>query len=156
MYHCKIYEILDQKDCLEEFEKGTTLENIQGKIEFKNVWFAYEKDNWILKDVSFIHLPGQSVALVGKTGSGKTTITNLMNRFYDVQKGEILLDGVNIKDLNLRFLRKAIGIVLQDPFIFAKSIKENICLNASLEEQEVLQAVRLSSAEDLFLLFLME
>lgn len=144
----KIYEILDQKDCLEEFEKGTTLENIQGKIEFKNVWFAYEKDNWILKDVSFTILPGQSVALVGKTGSGKTTITNLMNRFYDVQKGEILLDGVNIKDLNLRFLRKAIGIVLQDPFIFAKSIKENICLNASLEEQEVLQAVRLSSAEE--------
>lgn len=144
----KIYEILDQKDCLEEFEKGTTLETIQGKIEFKNVWFAYEKDNWILKDVSFTILPGQSVALVGKTGSGKTTITNLINRFYEIQKGEILLDGVNIKELNLRFLRKAVGIVLQDPFIFAKSIKDNICLNASLEEQEVLQAVRLSSAEE--------
>lgn len=144
----KIYEILDQKDCLEEFEKGTTLENIQGKIEFKNVWFAYEKDNWILKDVSFTILPGQSIALVGKTGSGKTTITNLINRFYEVQKGEILLDGVNIKELNLRFLRKAVGIVLQDPFIFAKSIKDNICLNTSLEEQEILQAVRLSSAEE--------
>ncbi len=144
----KIYEILDQKNDLEDFEKGAKLETIQGKIEFKNVWFAYEKDNWILKDVSFTILPGQSVALVGKTGSGKTTITNLINRFYEIQKGEILLDGVNIKELNLRFLRKAVGIVLQDPFIFAKSIKDNICLNASLEEQEVLQAVRLSSAEE--------
>lgn len=85
---------------------------------------------------------------MGKTGSGKTTITNLINRFYEIQKGEILLDGVNIQNLNLRFLRKNIGIILQDPFIFARSIKENISLNESLEDEEVEEAIRLSSAEE--------
>lgn len=144
----KVYDILDQKEYLENFEEGIVLEKIDGKIEFKNVWFAYEEENWILKDVSFTIEPGQSVALVGKTGSGKTTITNLINRFYEIQKGEILLDGVNIKDLNLRFLRKAVGIVLQDPFIFAKSIRENICLNTSLDDKNIEEAIRLSSAED--------
>ena len=90
------------------------------------MWFAYEKDNWILKNVSFTIEPGQSVALVGKTGSGKTTITNLINKFISIQKGEILIDGVNINDINLSDLRRNIGTILQEPFIYAKSIKENI------------------------------
>ena len=94
----KIYDILDKKEYLEDFEKGKSLSNVKGKLEFKNVWFAYTKDNWILKNISFTINPGETIALVGKTGSGKTTITNLVNRFYDIQKGVILLDGINIKE----------------------------------------------------------
>lgn len=142
----KIYEIIEDEDCLENFETGKCLDKIKGKIEFKNVWFAYEKDNWILKDVSFTIEPGQSIALVGKTGSGKTTITNLINRFYTIQKGEILIDGVNIYDINLEYLRKNIGTILQDPFIYAKSIKDNIKLFNEIDDETIKEAVELSSA----------
>ena len=144
----KIYDILDHKEYLENFEEGIELEEIQGKIEFKNVWFAYEGENWILKDVSFTIEPGKSIALVGRTGSGKTTIINLINRFYEIQKGEILLDGINIKQINLRSLRKKIGVILQDPFIFAKTIKENIELNENLTDETIMETLRLSSAEE--------
>ena len=144
----KIYDILDEKIFLEDFESGNSLSNVKGKIEFKNVWFAYEENNWILKDISFTIEPGETIALVGKTGSGKTTITNLVNRFYDIQKGEILLDGINIKDINKRELRRHIGIVLQDPFIFARSIKDNIKLNKKLSDEEVWNALKLASAEE--------
>lgn len=144
----KIYDILEHQECLEDFEDGIELEEIKGRIEFKNVWFAYEGKNWILKDVSFTIEPGQSIALVGRTGSGKTTIINLINRFYEVQKGEILLDGVNIKQINLRSLRKKIGVILQNPFIFAKSIKENIELNENLSDEAIWQTLKLSSAEE--------
>lgn len=144
----KIYDILEQKQYLENFEKGIKPKEIKGKIEFRNVWFAYEGENWVLKNVSFTIEPGQSIALVGKTGSGKTTIINLLNRFYEVQKGEILIDGINIQEMNLRFLRENIGIILQDPFIFAKSIRENIELNESLTDEEIEEVIRLSSAED--------
>lgn len=144
----KIYDILDQKEYLENLEAGKILEKVEGKIEFKNVWFAYQGEDWVLKDVSFTIQPGESIALVGKTGSGKTTITNLINRFYEIQKGEILLDGVNIKEINIRSLRKNIGIILQDPFIFARSIKDNIRLNENLAEEDIAKAIQLSSAEE--------
>lgn len=145
----KIYDILDQKEYLEDFESGMELKDVKGKIEFKHVWFSYDDGkNWILKDVSFTINPGESIALVGKTGSGKTTITNLINRFYDIQQGEILLDGVNIKDINLRSLRSNIGIILQDPFIFAKSIKENIKLYQNLTDEDVQEAIELASADE--------
>ena len=144
----KIYDILDHKEYLEDFESGKELETIKGKIEFKHVWFAYKDEDWVLKDVSFTIEPGQSIALVGKTGSGKTTIINLMNRFYEIQKGEILLDGVNIKDINLRYLRKKVGIVLQDPFIFAKTIRENIELNDNLSDEYIEEVIKFSSAEE--------
>ena len=90
----KIYDILEQKEYLENFGEGIELEEIKGKIEFRNVWFSYDNENWVLKNVSFTIPAGQSVAFVGKTGSGKTTITNLINRFYEIQKGEILIDDV--------------------------------------------------------------
>lgn len=144
----KVYEILEQKQYLEDFEKGIVLEKVEGKIEFKNVWFAYKDKDWVLKDISFTINPGESVALVGKTGSGKTTITNLINRFYEIQKGEILIDGINIKDINIRSLRKNIGTILQDPFIFAKSIKKNVALSKSLSDEEVTEAIRLASANE--------
>lgn len=145
----KIYAILDQKQYLEDFESGIELKEVKGKIEFRNVWFSYDNgENWILKDVSFVINPGESIALVGKTGSGKTTITNLINRFYDIQKGEILIDDINIKDINLRSLRSNIGIILQDPFIFAKSIKDNIKLYKNLDDDEIMEAIELASAEE--------
>lgn len=144
----KIYDILEHKEYLENFETGKILEDVEGKIEFKNVWFAYEGENWVLKNISFTIEPGQSVALVGKTGSGKTTITNLINRFYEIQKGEILLDGVNIKEINLRYLREKIGIILQDPFVFARSIKDNIQLNKSFSDEYIMETIKLASAEE--------
>ena len=144
----KIYDILDQEECLEDFETGIKLKEVKGKIEFKNVWFAYEGENWILKDVSFTINPGESAALVGKTGSGKTTITALIARFYEIQKGEILIDGINIKDINLQSLRSNIGTILQDPFIFARTIKENIKLYSDSTDEDIENAVKLSSSTD--------
>lgn len=130
-------------------EDGKILEQIKGKIEFKHVWFAYEKENWILKDVNFVINPGESIALVGKTGSGKTTITNLINRFYEIQKGEILIDGINLKDINIKSLRKSIGTILQDPFIYARTMKDNIKLYSEIEDKEIEEAIDLSSAREL-------
>lgn len=144
----KIYDILEQTEYLEDFESGIQLEKVKGKIEFKHVWFAYEKENWVLKDINFTINPGETIALVGKTGSGKTTITNLLNRFYDIQKGEILLDGLNIQEINKRSLRKHIGTVLQDPFIFARTIKDNIKLNKKISEEDIIKAIKLSSADE--------
>jgi len=99
-----------------------------GQIEFENVWFAYKNDEWVLKDVSFKVEVGESIALVGHTGSGKTTITNLLMRFYDVQKGRILLDGVDVRDWDLHDLRSIFAVVLQDVFLFSGSIENNIRL----------------------------
>lgn len=144
----KVYEILEEKENLENLEEGIVLEKIRGKIEFRNVWFSYNNKDWILKNVSFIIEPGQSVAFVGKTGSGKTTITNLINRFYEIQKGEILIDDINIKDINIRSLRSHIGIILQDPFIFAKSVRDNISLGKQITDEEIENSLRLASAWD--------
>lgn len=100
----------------------------EGRIEFENVWFAYKENDWVLKDVSFTISPGQSVALVGHTGSGKTTITNLLMRFYDVQKGRVLLDGVDVRDWELQSLRENFAVVLQDIFLFTGTVESNIRL----------------------------
>ncbi|PYS52462.1 MAG: antibiotic ABC transporter ATP-binding protein, partial [Acidobacteria bacterium] len=99
-----------------------------GRIEFEHVWFAYNDEDWVLKDVSFTVEPGQSVALVGHTGSGKTTITNLLMRFYDVQRGRVLLDGVDVKDWDLQDLRENFAVVLQDVFLFSGTVESNIRL----------------------------
>lgn len=144
----KVYDILEKSQYLEDFESGIELDKIKGKIEFNHVWFSYDNENWVLKDVSFTVEPGQSIALVGKTGSGKTTVTNLINRFYEIQKGEILIDGINIKEINIRSLRKHIGIVLQDPFIFARDIRSNIKLNSNIADEDIKEAIRLASAEE--------
>jgi ATP-binding cassette subfamily B protein len=100
----------------------------RGHIEFRSVWFAYKEEEWVLKDVSFVVEPGQSVALVGHTGSGKTTITNLLMRFYDVQRGAVLLDGVDVREWDLKDLRENFAVVLQDVFLFSGTIESNIRL----------------------------
>jgi ATP-binding cassette subfamily B protein len=100
----------------------------RGHVEFRNVWFAYKGEEWVLKDVSFAVEPGQTVALVGHTGSGKTTITNLLMRFYDVQRGQVLLDGVDVRDWELKSLRENFAVVLQDVFLFSGSVEGNIRL----------------------------
>jgi len=102
--------------------------NIQGEIRFENVWFAYEDENWVLRDVSFQIKPGQMFAIVGSTGAGKSTIISLINRFYDIQKGKILIDGVDIMDYDLESLRKRVALVMQDVFLFSDSIYNNITL----------------------------
>jgi len=125
----KIFFLLDQDDMIKECENPVPMPEMKGKIEFRNVWFAYKKDEWVLKDVSFTINPGEVVAFVGATGAGKTSIINLINRFYDIQKGEILIDGIPIKRIAKKDLRRHIAIVLQDVFLFSGDIEYNIRLN---------------------------
>ncbi len=120
----------------------------QGQIEFENVWFAYKDEDWVLKDVSFTVQPGQSVALVGHTGSGKTTITNLLMRFYDVQRGRILLDGVDIREWDLQSLRENFAVVLQEIFLFSGTVEGNIRLGRKdISEERIHWAAREVRAE---------
>lgn len=124
----RIFDVLDT----DEFtpDNGTYKpKTIQGSIEFKNVWFAYNEENWVLKNVSFKIEPGETLALVGATGAGKSSVISILSRFYEIQKGQILLDGIDIRDYNLQFLRENISTVLQDVFLFSDSIKNNISLN---------------------------
>ena len=113
-----------------------------GDIEFRNVWFAYVEENWVLRDVSFQVRPGESVAIVGHTGAGKTTVTSLLMRFYDVQKGEILLDGQNIASLDLNYLRRTFAVVLQDVFLFSGTLESNIRLGSDISHERIVAAAR--------------
>jgi ATP-binding cassette subfamily B protein len=124
----RIFLLLDLPVAIRTPEKALRSGRSRGRIEFQNVWFAYKKENWVLKDVSFSVEPGESIALVGHTGAGKTSVTNLLMRFYDVQKGRILLDGVDIRDWDLKSLRRNFAVVLQDVFLFSGTLAENIRL----------------------------
>ena len=124
----RIFKAIDLPIAITTPAKPLKQRRAEGRIEFENVWFAYNEDEWVLKDVSFTVTPGQSVALVGHTGSGKTTITNLLMRFYDVQKGRIMLDGVDVRDWDLQSLRQNFAVVLQDIFLFTGTVESNIRL----------------------------
>ena len=124
----KIFSVLDVKPEIVSPADPAPV-NILGEIEFRHVWFAYEEENYILKDVSFVIHPGEKAAFVGATGAGKSTILNLIGRYFDIQKGQILIDGIDIHEIDLDVLRGAIGQVQQDVFIFTGDIKSNISLN---------------------------
>src|SRR3989441_5343420 len=124
----RIFKTLDLPIAITTPERPLKTGRARGEIEFENVWFAYKDEEWVLKDVSLKVQPGQSVALVGHTGSGKTTITNLLMRFYDVQRGRVLLDGVDIRDWDLKSLRENFAVVLQDIFLFTGTVASNIKL----------------------------
>lgn len=144
----RIFALLDRQPDIVESPNAVPMPELNGEIEFKNVWFAYNQEEWVLKDVSFKISPGESVAFVGATGAGKSSIVNLIGRFYDVQKGEILIDGVNIKDICLNDLRQNIGIVLQDVFLFTGTISENICLNnKNISRRTILEVARYVNAD---------
>src|SRR5699024_8479307 len=115
--------------------------DIKGKIEFQNVWFAYEDEDWVLKDISFTINSGETIALVAATGAGKSSIINLITRFYDIQYGKILLDDIDITDIDKYKLRQYIGVVLQDVFLFSGTIEDNIKLNNDNISREDIQEV---------------
>ncbi len=143
----KIFSILDEKPEIVNPANPTEVA-IQGRIEFQHVWFAYEKDDYILKDVSFRIEPGEKVAFVGATGAGKSSILNLIGRYYDVQRGKILIDGVDIREIDKDALRHAIGQVQQDVFIFTGDIKGNISLdNEDISRANIERAARIVNAD---------
>jgi ATP-binding cassette subfamily B protein len=144
----RIFKTLDQPVAITAPEKPLKADRAHGRIEFQNVWFAYKDEDWVLKDVSFTVEPGQSIALVGHTGSGKTTITNLLMRFYDIQRGRILLDGVDLRDWDLNALRKNFAVVLQEVFLFSGTIEGNIRLGREdITEERVRWAAQEVHAE---------
>ncbi|HQH73164.1 MAG TPA: ABC transporter ATP-binding protein, partial [bacterium] len=139
----RIFNLLDTKDSLPE-AAAPVRRTIQGTIEFRHVWFAYTDEDWVLKDVSFRVEPGERIALVGATGSGKSTIINLLYRFYDAQRGEVLVDGVNVKEYDPTALRSQMGLVLQDVFLFSGTIADNIGLSRpGVEEEDIREAARI-------------
>ena len=144
----RIFEILDTESNIQDYEDAIELEELKGEIEFKNVWFAYEEDNWILKDVSFHIKPREVVAFVGATGSGKTTILSLIVRNYDIQKGQILIDGIDVKKIKLASLRKHFGQMLQDVFLFSGDIMDNIKMQEeSITDEDVYNACKYVGAD---------
>lgn len=143
----KIFTVLDEENTILEKEEPTLLKEIKGKIEFKNVWFAYEDEEYVLKDVSFVINPGEKVAFVGATGAGKSSILNLIGRYYDIQKGQILIDDVDIKDLSISQIREAIGQMQQDVFIFTGDISSNIRLmNEEISDETIKESARTVNA----------
>ena len=146
----KIFTVLDMEPSVVDDPDAIELDEVKGEIEFRNVWFQYVPDTWVLKDVSFKIDAGQTVAFVGATGSGKTTILSLLCRNYDIQKGEILIDGISINKIKISSLRKHFGQMLQDVFIFSGTIRSNITLrDEEYTDEEIMNACRYVNADKL-------
>ncbi|MEL7649412.1 MAG: ABC transporter ATP-binding protein [Sedimentibacter sp.] len=145
----RIFGLLDEEPEVKDDEDAVEMDSFKGSIEFRNVWFSYKEDEWILRDVSFKVNPGESVAFVGATGAGKTTIQNLICRYYDIQKGDIFIDGINIKKIKISSLRRNIGQMLQDVFLFFGDIKSNIRLqNPDITDEEITEASKYVNAHN--------
>jgi ATP-binding cassette subfamily B protein len=136
----RIFRVLDEQPRIVDPERPIPLEHVTGRVEFKDVWFAYNDEDWVLRGISFAIAPGESVAFVGATGAGKTSLISLMSRFYDVQRGAVLVDGVDVRAVAQRALRQHIGAVLQDPFIFSGTIASNIRLGEQRISDEQVRA----------------
>lgn len=145
----RVFELLDSTDYLPEHQNATTPVDLRGTVEFRNVWFAYNNEEWVLRDVSFSIQPGQTAAFVGATGAGKSSILSLMSRFYDVQKGSILVDGVDVRDWPLGDLRRRIGVVLQDVFLFSGTVEDNVRLgNREISAERIQEVIQHVNAEE--------
>jgi ATP-binding cassette, subfamily B, multidrug efflux pump len=147
----RIFKVLDNEDFIAESNKDAYSPTgaLMGKIEFERVWFAYTDEHYVLKEISFTVNPGETVAIVGHTGSGKTTIISLLNRLYHIQKGVIRVDDINIEQYDLPALRKNIGVVLQDVFLFSGSVMDNITLrNPAISRENVIAAAKLIDMHD--------
>lgn len=144
----RVFDVIDKDELIKD-EGELKPEKLQGKIDFNNVWFAYRAKDYVLKDLSFQVKPGETLAIVGSTGSGKTTIINILNRFYEIQKGEIKIDDVNFEEYDLQYFRDRLAIVLQDVFLFSGSVLENITLrDTSIGKEEVMEAAKMIGAHD--------
>ena len=144
----RIFKLLDDKTMIHNPEHPVKLEKVRGDIEFKNVFFAYNGDEHVLKNVSFKIEPGQTVAIVGATGAGKTSIINILTRFYDISSGQILVDGIDIREMDKRELRQYISIVLQDVFLFSGTVRSNINMgNAEISDEQIRHAAALVGAD---------
>jgi len=141
----RIFRLIDEPE--EDRGGERSIESLDGRIEFRNVWFAYNEGEWILRDVSFAAAPGERIAIVGPTGSGKTTIIRILLRMYPIQRGQILLDGVPIEDLDLSYLRAQMAVVLQDVFLFSGDVMDNIKLRSDIPEARAIEAARFVSAD---------
>ena len=139
----RIFKLLDDKTIIENPDNPTQLPTVRGEIEFKDVWFAYNPEDYVLRNVSFSINPGETIAIVGATGAGKTSIINILTRFYDIAKGSITLDGIDIRNLDKRDLRRYISIVLQDVFLFSGTIRSNINLgNEKITDEQIIEAAK--------------
>lgn len=145
----RIFGLLDTPEVVQNSEDAQLFAGFQGEIEFDNVSFAYQNDEWVLRDLSFTIEPGQSVAFVGHTGAGKTTIISLVSRFYDVQRGAVKIDGKDVRDYDQNDLRKHVGIVLQDPFLFSGTVASNITLgNDTIAREQIIEAAKFVNAHE--------
>lgn len=139
----RVFALLDEPTVAEPPLAAVPLRQARGRIEFRNVWFAYNDDDWVLRDISFVVEPGERVALIGHTGAGKSTIASLLLRFYEIQRGQILIDDIDIRDLDVQDLRSNLGVVLQDVFLFAGDIESNIRLsNSEISDERLRDATR--------------
>ena len=144
----RVFDVMDENAFIDDSGK-TEIKSLNGEIQFKDVWFAYDDVEMILKGVSFNVKPGEKVALVGATGAGKSSVINILSRYYEYDKGEILLDGVNIRDYDIDQLREAVGIVLQDVFLFSDSIRNNITFgDKSITDEQIIEAAKKVGAHD--------
>jgi ATP-binding cassette, subfamily B, multidrug efflux pump len=144
----RVFRVFDTNEYISD-EGTKSFPELQGSIKFENVWFAYEREDWVLKDMSFVANAGKTLAFVGATGAGKSSVINLLSRFYEYQKGNIYLDGVEIRELELSEIRKNIAVVLQDVFLFSDSIHNNITLyNQSISREDVIAASKAVGAHN--------
>jgi len=144
----RIFEVMDANATVADKPDAIPLDHIRGQVEFENVTFAYEEGKPVVQDVNMIVEPGQTIALVGSTGAGKTTVINLLGRFYDVQEGAIRVDGLDIRDVQQTTLRRQLGIVLQDTYLFSGTVMENIRYGRlDATDEEVLEAAKLANAD---------